>query len=261
MPPGIEMTIVRYHFKILFGDIRKYFTTRHWWIYIREVMRGKDTNRILTNIALMDKSCMGSLLDIGGGKKRASHFRFLRMSKWHKITTVDISQNAEPDFVLNIENEKLPFKDESFDYVFLMNVLEHLNNRKEVLSEIRRVLKNTRIDAAVDATNDRGSNSGQLVGVIPFLVNVHPDPHDFVRLTEQGLQNLFVDCGFGSATIQPVGCGPFTAGYYQFEFVIPRILRLIIGPVFMVLDKIVSLIFGREFKNKFPLSYIFYVSK
>jgi glycosyltransferase involved in cell wall biosynthesis len=253
MPLGIELTIVRYHSKILWGDMRKYVTSRHWWIYIREVLRGKDTNRILTNIALMKKSCTGSILDIGGGKKRASHYRFLDMTTWHKITTVDISREAEPDHVLNIENEKLPFADQTFDYVFLMNVLEHIDNRGDVLSEIHRVLKGVR--------SDGGNRSGELVGVIPFLVNVHPDPHDFVRLTEQGLRNVLLASGFSSAIITPVGSGPFTAGYYQFEFIVPRIFRVILGPCCRGLDAFITVISGRDWKSKFPLSYIFYASK
>lgn len=263
MPVGIELTIVRYHFKILCGDMGKYFSSRHWWIYIREVLRGKDTNRILTNISLMKKSCTGSILDIGGGKKRASHYRFLNMATWHTITTVDISKEAEPDYVLNIEKEKLLVGDQSFDYVFLMNVLEHIDNRAGVLSEIHRVLKDKRSDAGmlVSGTQTPVSAAGELVGVIPFLVNVHPDPYDFVRLTEQGLRNVLIASGFSGVIINPVGSGPFTAGYYQFEFIVPRIFRLILGPCFLGLDALIKLISGRDWKEKFPLSYIFYASK
>lgn len=259
MPIGIELTIVRYHIKILWGEVRKYFTTRYSWIYVREIIRGKDTNRILTNIELMKNACIGSILDIGGGKKKASHYRFLDMTKWYEITTVDISKNAEPDYVLDIEKEKLPFADQTFDYVLLMNVLEHLDSRQEALSGIHRVLKNNRSDAGSHLVDK--SMSGRLLGVIPFLVNVHPDPHDFIRLTEQGLRNLLVSCGFSDVTISPVGVGPFTAGYYQFEFALPRIIRVFMGPLFMALDVLLSIASRRNFKEKFPLSYIFYASK
>jgi glycosyltransferase involved in cell wall biosynthesis len=263
MPLGIELTIVRYHCKIVWGDMRTYVTSRYWWIYIREVLRGKDTNRILTNIALMKKSCMGSILDIGGGKKRASHYRFLDMSKWHTITTVDISKEAEPDYVLNIEKEKLPFNDQSFDYVFLMNVLEHLNNRVEVLSEIHRVLKSVRSDAGmlVKGIQTPADTSGELVGVIPFLVNVHPDPHDFVRLTEEGLRDIFGACGFSKVMIRPVGAGPCTAGYYQIEYILPRCIRLLVGPMFLGLDAFMRILSGRSLADRFPLSYIFHASR
>ncbi len=253
MPLGIELTIVRYHFKLLFGTIMKYMSTRYASIYIREILRGKDTNRTLTNIALMKKECNGSILDIGGGKGRASHYRFLKMTKWNKVTSVDIVADSKPDVVLDVEKEKLPFADQSFDYVFLFNVLEHLNKRSEVLSEIHRVLKSARSDDA--------NKSGQFIGVIPFLVNVHPDPNDYVRLTEQGLSELFKDTHFSSVTIEPVGVGPFTAGYYQVEFILPRIVRIICGPIAMLVDWVIIKLTGKKLSAKFPLSYIFYASK
>jgi glycosyltransferase involved in cell wall biosynthesis len=259
MPLGIELTIVRYHSKLLFGTIRRYMATRHWWIYVGEVMRGKDTNRILTNLALMEREAMGSILDIGGGKGRASHYRFLRMVKWNKIMTVDISPDVGADYVLDLEKDRLPFAGENFDYVFLMNVLEHLNKRKEVLEEIRRVLKSVRSDSKVEA--GQNEQRGRLLGVIPFLVNVHPDPHDFVRLTSEGLAELFKSAGYSDWQIEPVGRGPFTAGYYQFEFALPRFLRLACGPIALFLDWIMIKISRKDLSAKFPLSYIFVASK
>jgi len=259
MPLPIELTIVRYHIKLLVKYIGKHITSRHWWIYVREIARGKDTNRILTNLALMKTECLGSILDIGGGQGRASHYRFIRLTKWHKITSLDISPAAKPDIVLNIEEEKIPVKDESYDYVFLFNVLEHLNHRADVLKEIRRVLKSVRSDAGVKKYADEPG--GKLIGVIPFLVNVHPDPHDYVRLTEQGLRELFSEAGFSKVKIEAVARGPFTAGYYQVEFILPRLIRLICGPVALLLDRIIMASINRNLAAKFPLSYIFHVSK
>ncbi|MFA6073342.1 MAG: methyltransferase domain-containing protein [Candidatus Woesearchaeota archaeon] len=45
--------------------------------------------------------------------------------------------------LLNIEKEKLPYKNESFDCVFASHILEHLEKNKliEVMNEIKRVLK------------------------------------------------------------------------------------------------------------------------
>jgi len=44
-------------------------------------------------------------------------------------------------FIVDIEKENLPFKDESFDLVTILEVLEHLRNHKRIISEIYRVLK------------------------------------------------------------------------------------------------------------------------
>ena len=42
---------------------------------------------------------------------------------------------------MDIEKESLPFKDESFDFVTILEVLEHLRNHEKIISEIYRVLK------------------------------------------------------------------------------------------------------------------------
>jgi SAM-dependent methyltransferase len=194
----------------------------------------------------MDKECYGKALDIGGGTIKASHYRFLRITKWFRLTTLDISPFAKPDIVINLEKENIPFKDNVFDFVLAFNIVEHLSRRKEVLGEVYRVLK----------------PGGELIGIIPFLVNVHPDPNDYIRLTDQGLAALFTEIGYRECQITPVGVGPFTASYYQTEFMLPRILRLVIGPIAIMLDKILSTLRPRSrYEAKFPLSYAFYVKK
>jgi glycosyltransferase involved in cell wall biosynthesis len=248
MPLPIELTIVRYHFRILFGDLRKYISTRTWAVILRETLRGKDINRTLSNLAVGDKECFGKVLDIGGAGGNASYFRFLKQYRWMQLTTVDINPAAKPDVVLNMENEPLPFAPETFDSVLAFNILEHISKREKVLGEVHAALR----------------PGGELVGVIPFLVNVHPDPFDFVRLTRQGLDGIFRAVGFKQIEIMPVGRGPFLAGYYQFEFVLPRLLRLLLLPLVFALDGLLALVTrGTKLPlpERFPLSYVFYAKK
>jgi SAM-dependent methyltransferase len=194
----------------------------------------------------MEKECYGKALDIGGGTIQASHYRFLRITKWFRLTTLDISPAAKPDIVIDLEKEGIPFKDNVFDFVLAFNIVEHLSRREEVLREVYRVLK----------------PGGELIGIIPFLVNVHPDPNDYIRLTDQGLVSLFTDIGFRECSVKPVGFGPFTAGYYQVEFILPRVLRLLIAPIAILLDKILCTLRPRAgYEAKFPLSYAFYIKK
>jgi SAM-dependent methyltransferase len=42
---------------------------------------------------------------------------------------------------LNMDGEKLDFKDDEFDWVFCVNVIDHTPNPEKMISEIRRVLK------------------------------------------------------------------------------------------------------------------------
>ncbi len=246
MPLSIELTIVRYHLTILWWTIIAYIKGARPVIAFIELCKGKDANRILSNIAVRKKECYGKILDIGGGNRKASHYRFLKLTKWMRLTTVDIDPKAKPDVLMNMENEPLPFAVNTFDFIFAFNILEHLKGREKILMQALDLLK----------------PGGEFIGVIPFLVNVHPDPYDYTRLTKQGLEDMFSRIGFSSLLIREVGTGPFLAGYYQIEFLIPRIIRLVLFPLVLVLDRLLWVIKSRKYcVEKFPLSYVFYAKK
>ncbi len=72
----------------------------------------------------------GRVLDVGCG------------DAWLKryvadYTGVDIG--GQPDIVLDLEKERLPFEDGAFDCVVCIDVLEHLDNLPTVFGELRRV--------------------------------------------------------------------------------------------------------------------------
>lgn len=55
---------------------------------------------------------------------------------------VKIAKKKNPKAVIKIGDvEKLPFKDGFFDFVFCTEVIEHVSNPKQLLKEIKRVLK------------------------------------------------------------------------------------------------------------------------
>jgi glycosyltransferase involved in cell wall biosynthesis len=241
MPLSIELTIVRYHYAVLFGSIAKHVRTRPWVVLVVETLRGKDLNRVLSNLAVRRFEAYGRVLDVGGGHS-PSYWRYLVTRRWMRKTTLDIDPRVQPDITLNLEQEPLPHADGHFDTVLMFNVLEHLNSRSKVVAEVRRVLR----------------PGGEFLGVVPFLVAVHPDPSDYVRLTRQGLEELFASAGFTEIEIMPVGRGPFVASYYQSEFIYPRVLKLLQTPCVLLFDRLV-LALRPGWREKFPLSYTFRV--
>ncbi len=214
---------------------------------LSEAVSGKSIGRTLTNLFWRGTpELSGTILDVGGGGGRGSHYRFLPIAKSAVIKTADIIPRSGTDFVLDITKERVPLPDESVDHIFLFNILEHLSEHEAPLKEIRRLLR----------------PGGTLIGSIPFLVNVHPDPSDYVRFTKEALTQLFTHNGFTIRIIEPIGRGPFLAGYEQLDSLIPHILHAIFLPVVWVLDGLLqSLKPKRDLRTQFPLAYNFSVEK
>lgn len=217
------------------------------WAVLREAIKGKAVSRTMTNLFWCGRDPLsGNLLDIGGGGGRASHYRFLPITKEAKLKTVDVVTREGTDFVLDINSESVPLPPGSQDAVLLFNVLEHLNAHDKVLTEVHRLLR----------------PGGRLLGTIPFLINVHPDPLDFVRFTDEALQELFVKNGFTVAAIEPIGRGPFLAAYEQLDSLVPSLCHAIFLPLVWLADALVQRLRpNRDFPSVFPLAYNFIVEK
>lgn len=240
MPLWVEFEIVRYHILILFGQ---------FWITLRrlsavdflfETLKGKDLYRIATNQKVRDMPLYGKTLDIGGDRK-SSYYRYLSTAKWNRISYLNIAPGTHPDIRIDVDAEDIPAEEGTYDTVLMFNLLEHLARGGHALAESRRVLR----------------EDGVLIGVVPFLVGVHEDPRDYVRYAHDGLAALLQDAGFGRAEIQPIGWGPFTAGYHQVEFLLPRLLRLILAPCAICFDRLATLVSRRDMVRAYPLAYFF----
>tara|TARA_Y100000310_G_scaffold214702_1_gene215624 strand:+ start:14836 stop:15465 length:630 start_codon:yes stop_codon:yes gene_type:complete len=150
--------------------------------------------RKLTNKKLSTISLSGAVLDIGGSHDASYHKLF---QGDYTVTAVNIQKDTDPDVVLDIDTEKLPFNDESYDAVLLINLLEHVYDYKHVLSESYRVLK----------------QEGKLIAVVPFLYYIHPSPNDYFRYSKQALKKILADNNFSSVEVIGIGCGAFSASH------------------------------------------------
>jgi len=72
---------------------------------------------------------------------------------------------------------ELPFKDNEFDIVLCMVVMEHLEDPQKAILEMKRVLK----------------QGGIILVSVPFMFPMHDTPNDFWRFTKYGLMHLFKD--------------------------------------------------------------------
>ncbi len=118
-----------------------------------------------------------SILNVGSGGEIANKISEVLMQNNISVKTIslDVSEDRNPDIVGDVCD--MPFPDNNFDSVFLMEVLEHVHDPHKAISEIYRVLK----------------PGGTLVFSVPFIFPLHDRPHDYFRYTKYGLELLLRD--------------------------------------------------------------------
>lgn len=180
----------------------------------------------------------GKVLDLGGSRK----------SGYHEIIQGDpdievgnIEGKYEFDKHINAEHP-FPVEDAAYSAVLCINVMEHVYNYKNVLSESHRILK----------------KNGTLVVAVPFLIQIHPCPHDYWRFSGETLKKILLEAGFKDVQVKALGKGPFTAvsqllhNPLRFNF-----LRTILSWKMTFLDWLIRVLKFNTYNNAeyFPLGY------
>lgn len=213
----------------------------------RETLRGKSLLRTLQNLGFAEITLSGTGIDLGSKSKAASYYRFVNIAPDTTITFSDLHSD-DPDLLkIDLENE-FPLAADSQDFVILNNVLEHLFNYQSCVEQIYRVLK----------------PGGRLVGSVPYLVNIHPDPDDFFRYSASSLARIFGGAGFSEISVKPLGYGPFVAAASQIALLMPGVLRLGAYLPAVGIDRALQRAFPRKqtlTADTYPLGYFFVCTK
>lgn len=114
----------------------------------------------------------GRILNAGCGH------RPVYFPKAHAIVGADMTPGPCVDVVCDLE--AMPFKNEEFDGIVNIAVLEHCRRPWKVVDEFNRVLK----------------PNGKIICTVPFLQPIHYVPTDYYRFTPDGLSSLFEDRNF-----------------------------------------------------------------
>ena len=137
-------------------------------------------SNLYKSIKAQAKDLDGSLMDFGCGTKPYQSL-FTNMSSY---TGVDFDGGGNPYKKSGIDvyynGKDLPFGDNSFDSILSTEVIEHIFNPDEIISELNRVLK----------------PGGKLLLTCPFSWPEHEQPWDYARYSSFGIRNLLEKHGF-----------------------------------------------------------------
>ena len=209
---------------------------------IRATFARRSLLRFLQNEALYNIHIEGEILDLGGSPK-SQYYSYIQISENSEITYADLYNKSE-NFLEMDFNENFPIKNNSFDNVLVMNVIEHLESYENCIFEIARILK----------------KNGNLFGVVPFIFPIHMVPDDFHRPTESMIKKVLLDAGFHDIEVKPLGFGRWTAAAnlcgQQIKF---KPLTLIFYLIAILLDKFDSNTkkYTKE-KFSYPIGYFFH---
>lgn len=113
------------------------------------------------------------VLNIGSGGEIMNVINANLQNQDIEVLASDIDEDRKPDIVDDIVNTKLTKN--SFDYIIMAEVLEHVKEPKLAVENLHKVLK---------------KNGGCFIST-PYLFPTHDAPYDFFRYTEYGLKHLF----------------------------------------------------------------------
>jgi len=126
------------------------------------------------------------VLDIGSGD---AAYRLPGTSQHVRMDYPETGKHYQNRPDMYADARILPLKTASVDVVLLLEVLEHIPDTEQVMSEIQRVLK----------------PEGVLYISVPFIYPAHDLPYDYFRFTVEGLQQLLRKHKFKVEVIQRHG--------------------------------------------------------
>lgn len=156
------------------------FTTAAY-LFANRYSRGGIHRALRREVARLDAMEMSPrVLNVGAGGTFGREIGRLQRAD---LMTIDVDPARNPDAVMDVRHLD-QFPDGTFDHVFMMEVLEHVETPQHAVDEIRRVLR----------------PGGTLLLSAPMTLEVH-DCCDYYRFTAQGLRWLLRE--FESVAIVP----------------------------------------------------------
>lgn len=131
----------------------------------------------------------GKLLDYGCGSKPYKEL-FINVQSYVGIDMENPGHDHKNEEIdVFYDGKTIPFANDEFDCVFSSQVLEHVSDIDQSISEINRVLK----------------PAGLFLATIPFVFIEHEIPNDYRRLTVYGMEEILKKYNFEIVEIERLG--------------------------------------------------------
>jgi len=202
--------------------------------FIKQILSGKTLGRAVFNKEVMQHAHLlsGRVLDLAGGE--GSYHCFLPANI--QLTRTDAQLKNNLDRIVDF-NEPLPFREHSFDAVLLFNALYIAEEPEKLMREIRRIVK----------------PGGTTLMASPFMQNEMREPHDYRRLTSEGLEKLFTEAGFLGIEIIPYSERCTVAANLLHAFWYFSVIRVFAYSLACALDRLIPR--GMRKNHPSPIGY------
>lgn len=215
---------------------------------LKGAWQGKTPARVFMNYCLNGQELKGNVIDLGSGGGKGSYYASFRFKEPYFLCQVDNFRKGPDTVALDLEHP-LSLKSNFYDYVLCFNLLELIYNYEQLISESFRIL----------------APGGNYLTFVPFLRQVHFDPHDYFRFTGEALEKIYEGAGFQIQKLTAVGTGPFLAAYDLVTALMPvniffNFIRVCFIIPALILDFLVSK-WKPQVADKYVLGYFLKLKK
>lgn len=83
-----------------------------------------------------------NILDIGCGNKAKTNYIKNKLTKG-TIKTLDAWEKTQPDYLIDVGKNDLPFKENEFDTIIMLDFIEHLEKNRgfEIIEQCKKICK------------------------------------------------------------------------------------------------------------------------